>query len=502
MPDRFNPIIGDSNVYVDIDHLNVSTSRYFSITHNKGTEELFRVSEDGSISILDGVTAAPGTIAGRASLYVDIDGILKVKYGDGAVVSIGSPSAVDAHNDLDGLNVGDYLHLTAAEYADYNPTDWDTAYGWGDHAGLYAPIAGAHNRAHNLLDAADHTDVATYLSQALLTTSTPQFAKIGVGAAAGANAYDLFLAKIAANYAGFTLESYSTTAGHEGIFACKKSNSNVLGTLTATANGHNLGAFLFSGVSSSSAFAFGASLTVVQDGASGASAVPSNILLETYSATALNANQFVLHNDGFIGVGTATPVSLLELSSSTASPVLTISGLHASAYDPAISFRTDASPTQKAIMGIDSTDDSFRIEMGTGLLGARNDFVMDTSGRIGINISTTTFAQLAVVCAPTGAFSAVIGNITPTLSGDANFESRGFSGNLYTSYAGFTQSSALYGLDFTCAHNSAGTQAGDLYGIRINYGSITNAGAIITGIAAGLRIKSYAHAAVTTLADI
>lgn len=195
------------------------------------------------------------------------------------------------------------------------------------------------------------------------------------------------------------------------------------------------------------------------------------------------------------------PASLLEVYSASASPVITISGLHANLYDPSIVFRTDNPLTQKAILGIDSSNDSFRIEMGAGVLGARNDFVMDSGGRIGINTSTTTSAQLAVVCAPTDSFSAVIGNITPTLSVNSNFETRGFSGNLYTSYGGFTQSAPTYGLDFTNIHNSSGVQAGDQMGIRVTYGS-NLAGATITGIAAGLRIRSYAKAAITTLADI
>lgn len=52
-------------------------------------------------------------------------------------------------------------------------TNWNAAY------------AASHARAHNLLTVADHADVATYLNQALLTTSTPQFARLGIGMAAG-----------------------------------------------------------------------------------------------------------------------------------------------------------------------------------------------------------------------------------------------------------------------------------------------------------------------------
>lgn len=45
----------------------------------------FRVSEDGGIAIVDGITA-PATLAGWGKIYIDTaDGDLKIKYGDGTV---------------------------------------------------------------------------------------------------------------------------------------------------------------------------------------------------------------------------------------------------------------------------------------------------------------------------------------------------------------------------------------------------------------------------------
>jgi len=41
------------------------------------------------------------------------------------------------HSTIGGLQggvAGEYYHLTLAQYSGYNNTNWDTAYGWGDHA--------------------------------------------------------------------------------------------------------------------------------------------------------------------------------------------------------------------------------------------------------------------------------------------------------------------------------------------------------------------------------
>ena len=49
--DKNNPVIADHSVSVDIDHLGISTSRSFTITHNGGTKRLFRVAENGGMQV-------------------------------------------------------------------------------------------------------------------------------------------------------------------------------------------------------------------------------------------------------------------------------------------------------------------------------------------------------------------------------------------------------------------------------------------------------------------
>jgi len=62
--DRNNPIIGDKNVYIDIDHLNISNQRCLVITKNKGTVELFKVCEN-QITLMDDIPLR----ANSADLY-------------------------------------------------------------------------------------------------------------------------------------------------------------------------------------------------------------------------------------------------------------------------------------------------------------------------------------------------------------------------------------------------------------------------------------------------
>jgi hypothetical protein len=84
--------------------------------------------------------------------------------------------------------------------------------------------------------------------------------------------------------------------------------------------------------------------------------------------------------NGNVGIGTTAPASLLDVYSSTAHPILSITGAHATDYDPMIQFLTDASPTVKFSLGVDSGDsDKFKIYSGSGI-GGTSEFMIDTSG--------------------------------------------------------------------------------------------------------------------------
>ena len=94
-----------------------------------------------------------------------------------------------------------------------------------------------------------------------------------------------------------------------------KSHNDNVGSLTATADTDLLGRIRFIGVrSGNDAFMPGVDITAQQDGAAGATYVPTNLLLETFSATARNTAQLVLHNDGKVGIGDTTPSEKLDVN--------------------------------------------------------------------------------------------------------------------------------------------------------------------------------------------
>lgn len=99
----------------------------------------------------------------------------------------------------------------------------------------------------------------------------------------------------------------------------------------------------------------------------------------------LTAN--VLKVNGSVGIGVSDPNCLLEIWDDDADPILTITAAHATDYDPQIRFRTDVSDTTKFTLGVDGADDKFKIFSGQGI-GGTTEFVIDTSGNVGIGTAT------------------------------------------------------------------------------------------------------------------
>jgi hypothetical protein len=97
---------------------------------------------------------------------------------------------------------------------------------------------------------------------------------------------------------------------------------------------------------------------------------------------------FVVTGTGAVGIGTTAPTSGLELYNAGANPVFTLTGAHATDYDPQIAFRTDASPTVKFSLGVDASNDYFKIYSGDGI-GDTSEFMISDTG-------VTTISQLQV----------------------------------------------------------------------------------------------------------
>ena len=199
-----------------------------------------------------------------------------------------------------------------------------------------------------------------------------------------------------------------------------------------------------------------------------------------------------------LGVGLTSGVTgLMELYSSAASPVLTITGLHASSYSPGISYRTDSPATQKYIHGVYSTDDSWRLEAGTGVLGARTDFCMDTGGRVGFGSVAYSNTQLVVdhlvtnVHGDNGMY--IRARETTTANGTHQIVAFYVDGQGYVS-AGKTNSGTIYGCLMTAFGRNAGTLA-QLIAFDCSFGKYDGAGNLTT--AYGLILRPYTYTGTT-----
>ncbi|OGI15021.1 MAG: hypothetical protein A2878_02610 [Candidatus Moranbacteria bacterium RIFCSPHIGHO2_01_FULL_54_31] len=106
-----------------------------------------------------------------------------------------------------------------------------------------------------------------------------------------------------------------------------------------------------------------------------------------------NASIFFDDTNNRLGIGTAAPSTLLEVSGSAADVVSTITAADAT-YDPILKFRTGSSPSVQFSLGVDNSDsDKFKIYSGDGL-GSGDEFVIDASGVTTIanlNLGATTF---------------------------------------------------------------------------------------------------------------
>jgi hypothetical protein len=211
------------------------------------------------------------------------------------------------------------------------------------------------------------------------------------------------------------------------------------------------------------------------------------------------------NSNKYLGAGTKAPTSLIEAYANIASAQgLTITNANDdAAADVFLKFRTDATPTQKAILGIDSTNDSFRIETGTGALGATSAFVMSSAGNIGVNIAPGDTTKLYVSYTTTNtAGYGIISNVTKRLTENGSYTHRGLSFSAATNIGVWEDTGILTGVYGTALHNTLGNLA-NLRGFQIGYGS-NSAAANVTTECIGLLLTPYCFAGSTfaKLADI
>jgi len=106
------------------------------------------------------------------------------------------------------------------------------------------------------------------------------------------------------------MDCYSADDAYRSFFAFRKSGSNTIGTLTATADGEALGELAFYGVRSSTpAFTYAGGIKVEQDGAVGASQVPSRIVFKTGTSTGAVTDRVRILSSGELIIGATALVS-------------------------------------------------------------------------------------------------------------------------------------------------------------------------------------------------
>jgi len=112
---------------------------------------------------------------------------------------------------------------------------------------------------------------------------------------------------------GFHLSAFSTTNSTMPYIYLRKSDNNTVGTKTQTDDGDYLGQILFGGVDSNSNYQVGSAIDAVQDGASGASKVPSKIVFRTATDSASATERMVINSAGNVGIGIASPSTKLDV---------------------------------------------------------------------------------------------------------------------------------------------------------------------------------------------
>ena len=150
---------------------------------------------------------------------------------------------------------------------------------------------------------------------------------------------------------------------------------------------------------------------------------------------------FCMNATGDIGIGTYSPQSLLEIRDADAHPVLTISAQHATDYDPQIQFHTDTPLAVKFTLGVDGSNDFFKIFSGEGV-GGTTEFVIDTGGQVGIGAEPSSAAL--EIASTTGALrvprmTTAEKNALTAVNGDIVYDStlnkfQGYEGGAWASF--------------------------------------------------------------------
>ena len=201
------------------------------------------------------------------------------------------------------------------------------------------------------------------------------------------------------------IETYNDQAAFTPEMRFTKSHTDTADSLIDTIDTEILGQIVFQGVDSGQNKDVGVIIKAVQDGAAG-NFLPTNLIFNTYSSTAANTNQFVLHNDGNVGIGTADPDGELEVvGKSGATTDLLLSTKDKDGTDDIRLFfygLGDQVATNQEFMiaGWDTSETAYRIVTGKANSGSArpiylaaeagsvNQLYLNTDGNVGIGTTS------------------------------------------------------------------------------------------------------------------
>ena len=139
--------------------------------------------------------------------------------------------------------------------------------------------------------------------------------RLGVGVSAPGG--KLEVAHAAASVLSY-LTLYSDGTTDSAYLSMRRSNSDTLGTLTATVNGQILGTLDFEGVVSGGTWRTSSYIRAIQLGAAGASHINSRIGFFTGTDSASATENLTILGSGDVGIGTTEPAYSVDVAAATA----------------------------------------------------------------------------------------------------------------------------------------------------------------------------------------
>ena len=134
---------------------------------------------------------------------------------------------------------------------------------------------------------------------------------------------------IKSGVADIVVSNSSNTSTNESTIKIQRSRGTSASALATTNTGDYLGELDVLGVGSGITRVPAFNMRFRQNGAAGASFVPTDTYIETCSSTAYNVNQLALSNNGKVGIGTSTPAQTLEVYQASGDTAINVTSLGA-----------------------------------------------------------------------------------------------------------------------------------------------------------------------------